>query len=278
VAAPGAPASSLCLVVTDPPHSSRVDHQVVADALGLELANTSLKIGFSAPEVLRCAERARSLPFAHLLTDAGLKVSVLDGADLARVPWPVPISSMSFGPEGFVCGFRGRSLTLRYDEPVLAVFCKPPLGYTRPPNVPALTSTSRGLQIAEALDGMAILDLYTKRGGQLERITIAQDITDFTDLGELQGGSPAESLKATLSECARRFKRLTVDARLDNVRPRRRFVAGEAGFDMDLRKHYSFGTLLLRHALEEISPDLKDLPHYEYGSRLACALGKEKLG
>jgi hypothetical protein len=71
---------------------------------------------------------------------------------------------------------------------------------------------------------------------------------------------------------------MTVDARLDNVRPRRRFVAGDGGFDMDLRKHYSFGTLLLRHALEEISPDLKDLPHYEFGSRLACALGKEKLG
>jgi hypothetical protein len=77
-----------------------------------------------------------------------------------------------------------------------------------------------------------------------------------------------------LAECARRFQRLSVDARLENVRPRRRFVAGDAGFDVDLRKHYSFGTLLLRHALEEISPTLKDLPHYEYGSRLACVLGK----
>ena len=68
-----------------------------------------------------------------------------------------------------------------------------------------------------------------------------------------------------------------MDARLENVRPRRRFVAGESGFDMDLRKHYSFGTLLLRHALEEISPELKDVPHYEYGSRLACVLGKQVL-
>jgi hypothetical protein len=269
--------ATLSLVVTDPPHSSRVDHQVVADALGLELANTSLKIGFSAPEVVRSSEPARALPFAHLLTEAGLKVSVIDGADLTRVPWPVPISSMSFGPDGLVGRAHGRSLTVRYEDPVLAVFCKPPLNYTRPSNIPALAPSARGLQVAEALDGMAILDLYTRRGGQIERITIAQDVVDFADLGELQGGSPAESLKATLSECVRRFKRLSVDARLDNVRPRRRFVAGDAGFDMDLRKHYSFGTLLLRHALEEISPDLKDLPHYEYASRLACALGKEKL-
>ena len=270
-------AASLHLVVGDPPHSSRVDHQALADALGLELATMSLKIGFSAPEVFRCAERARALPFAHLLADAGFKVTVIEGNELARVPWPVPISSMSFGPDGLVCGFRGRTLTLRYEDPVLAVFCKPPLNYTRPKSIPPLTEASRGVAIAEALDGMAILDLYTRRGGQLERITIAQDVVDFTDLGELRGGSPAESLKATLSECMHRFKRMTVDARLDNVRPRRRFVAGEAGFDMDLRKHYSFGTLLLRHALEEISPDLKDLPHYEYGSRLAYALGRDKL-
>jgi hypothetical protein len=61
------------------------------------------------------------------------------------------------------------------------------------------------------------------------------------------------------------------------VRPRRRFVAGEAGFDMDLRKHYSFGTLLLRHALGSVSDEIKDLPHYEFGSRLACALARKKL-
>jgi hypothetical protein len=130
------------------------------------------------------------------------------------------------------------------------------------------------LAIAEALDGMAILDLYTFTDGELDRITIANDVADFAAGVGMEGGLPADRLKAMLAECARRFERLTVDARLENVRPRRRFVPGDAGFDMDMRKHYSFGTLLLRHALEEISPQLKDLPHYEYGSRLACVLGK----
>ena len=249
----------------------------MADALGLEPANASLKIGFAAPEVMRSSDRARALPFAEMLSDTGMNVKVIDGEDLARVPWPQPISSMSFGPDGLVGSFRGRTVTVRYEEPVLAVFCKPPLNYTRPSAIPSLTPSNKGIQIAEALDGMAILDLYARRGAQLERITIAQDVADFSDLGELQGGSPVESLKATLAECGRRFARLTVDARLENVRPRRRFVPGDAGFDMDLRKHYSFGTLLLRHALGEISADLKDLPHYEYGSRLACALGKDTL-
>ena len=267
---------SLSLVVSDPPHG-RVDHQAVADALGLQLANTSLKIGFSGPEVLRCCDAARAVAFAHVLGDAGLRVNVVEGAELARVPWPAPISDMSFGHDGLVGLFRGRAVGIRYEEPVLAVFCKPPRNYTRPPSIPPLAPTSEGLQIAEALDGMAVLDLYTRTDGQLDRVTIAQDVADFTGITGLEAVPPSERIDAMLSECGRRFQRLTVDARLENVRPRRRFVAGEAGFDVDLRKHYSFGTLLLRHALEEISPDLKDLPHYEFGSRLAYALGTGSL-
>jgi hypothetical protein len=254
-----------------------VDHQAVADALGLELATASLKVAFGAPEVLRCADAARAVPFAHVLGEAGLRVSVIDGAELARVPWPAPISTMSFGPDGLVGLFRGRAVGIGYEEPVLAVFCQPPRNYTRPAAIPPLSPASKGVQIAEALDGMAVLDLYTRTGGQLHRITIAQDVADFTGIDGLEDVPPAGRIEAVLSECGRRFQRLTVDARLQNVRPRRRFVAGEAGFDMDLRKHYSFGTLLLRHALEEISPELKDLPHYEYGSRLACVLGRGAL-
>jgi hypothetical protein len=188
-----------------------------------------------------------------------------------------PISTMSFGPDGLVGLFRGRAVGIGYEEPVLAVFCQPPRNYTRPAAIPPLSPASKGVQIAEALDGMAVLDLYTRTGGQLHRITIAQDVADFTGIDGLEDVPPAGRIEAVLSECGRRFQRLTVDARLQNVRPRRRFVAGEAGFDMDLRKHYSFGTLLLRHALEEISPELKDLPHYEYGSRLACVLGRGAL-
>lgn len=47
---------------------------------------------------------------------------------------------------------------------------------------------------------------------------------------------------------------------------------GEAGFDPDLRKRYSFGTLLLCHILDSISAELRDVPQYELGSRMAYAL------
>ncbi len=178
---------------------------------------------------------------------------------------------MTFGPSGLEGRFRDTDVLVRYDEPVLAVYCRPPVGYVRPSS-PALADARSGLAVAESIDGMTILDLYVDRPGGLERITIADGVTDFSSLGALRRATPAENVDAVFDECRRRFADVKVDARLDGVRPRRRFVAGEANFDMDLRKHYSFGTLLLRHALDSISSDLKDLPHYEYGSRLACAI------
>lgn len=264
------------LVVTDPPHGM-VDHQAVADVLGLDHADASPKIRFGAPEIMRASEPARALPFAHLLSDAGLKVVVVDGHELSRVPWPAPVSSVTFTPHGLTGRFQDEDFLVRYDEAVIAVLCRPPAGYTRP-QTPDLGSSSRGLQIAEAIDGMAVLDLYVERGGDLVRVTLAQGVLDPDGFGTLRRGSPADSMKAVVDECSRRFRRLWLDARLDGVRPRRRFLPGEAGFDADLRKHYSFGTLLLRHALGSISEDLKDLPHYEFGSRLACAVARKKLG
>jgi hypothetical protein len=86
-------------------------------------------------------------------------------------------------------------------------------------------------------------------------------VIDPSSLGALRRGTPSETMSSVIEECTRRFPRFWLDTRLDGVRPRRRFVPGEAGFDIDLRKHYSFGTLLLRHALSSISEDLKDLPH-----------------
>ena len=163
---------ALSLVVSDPPHG-RVDAQAVADALGLDLPNANLKIGFGAPEVFRYADRTRALSFAHVLSDAGMRVRVVEGAELARVPWPAPVTTMSFGPDGLVGLVGHRAVGIRYQEPVLAVFCKPPLHYTRPAAIPSLTPSAKGLAVAEALDGMAILDLYTRTGGQLDRITIA---------------------------------------------------------------------------------------------------------
>ncbi len=253
-----------------------VDHQAVAEAIGLEVEDTSPKIRFGAQEVLRASEPARALPFAHLLADAGLKVVLVEGGEVASIPWPAPVGSVTFTHHGLAGRFQDQDLVIRYDEAVLGVLCRPPAGYTRP-ETPPLAPHSQGMQIAEALDGMTILDLYVEGGDGLLRFTIAQEVLAPDGFGALKRATPAESMKAVVDECAERFQRFWLDARLDGVRPRRRFVAGETGFDVDLRKHYSFGTLLLRHALAVVADEIKDLPHYEYGSRLACALARKQL-
>jgi hypothetical protein len=83
-------------------------------------------------------------------------------------------------------------------------------------------------------------------------------------------------MNVTVSACRRYFHDIEIDSRLEGVRPRQRFVMGEQGFDLDLRKMYSFGTLLLRQALDAVSPELKDLTQYELGSRLAYVLHTQR--
>ena len=120
-------------------------------------------------------------------------------------------------------------------------------------------ASGHGPTIAEAIQWMSNLDLYFRDEGSLRRISIVPDLL------ELDGEHVAKEL-------GRRFKCLRVDARLAGVRPRARFVMGEGGFDRNPRKRYSFGTPLLRHVLESISLELRGVPQYELGSRLAYAL------
>ena len=127
---------------------------------------------------------------------------------------------------------------------------------------------SDGMAVVEAIEWMANLDLYFVRDGALQRISIVQDLTDFSGLGPMKKRTAAENMAATLAGARHRFTQMRLDARLENVRPRRRFVGGDSAINPDLRKRYSFGTLLLRHILASISPVLRDLTQYELGSRL----------
>ena len=73
-----------------------------------------------------------------------------------------------------------------------------------------------------------------------------------------------------------RFEHADVDTRLEHVRPRRRFSMGDESFDIDMRKMFSYGTLLLRQALMAVSPELGDLPQYELGTRVAYILNRAR--
>ena len=282
------------LVVSDPPHRE-VDEDAVAAILGLELADVRLKIGFPAPEVLSASDPDRATEVAESMRGAGLNVVVIDGHELVDIPWPAPVSSFEFGGESLVVPVAGDEVDVRYDTPVVGVYCKPPSdfpeggpardtaqaaarrvsGYERAQQPAGFGSGADGPEIAEALEWMTNLDLYFARGGELRRISIVQDVTEFSGLGHLKRPTVADDMAATVTECQRRFDNIELDTRLENVRPRHRFVAGEADFDMDLRKLFSFGTLLLRQVLDSISPELRDIPQYELGSRLAYLMSRQ---
>lgn len=266
------------LVVSDPPHPSRVTIEIVASVLGLAESDARLKVGFRAPEVLAAADGNRCVRVAESLRGAGLAVSVVDGRSLVGLPWPTPATAVALGERGLVLTVGYELMPLPWEADLIGVYCRPPTDAAPagPSNSLAGSGhdarTAAGLTVAETLEWMPHLDLFFQRDGQLRRVTLARDLTDFTGLGDIDGLSRDECMAATVAECERRFANMVLDTRLEDVRPRARFLPGMQGFDYDQRKAFAFGTLLLRSVLDSVSPALRDLTQYELGARLAYVL------
>lgn len=277
--------SRTVLVISDPPHGT-VREEAAAAIMGLSPAEARLKLAFSAPEVLAATNPDRAADIAESLIATGMRVGIRDADELGRVPWPRVVTGIELRERVLRATTAAGPVEVAYADPAFAVVCRPPADFHAPE--PASLVAPEGSGASEAMEWVAHVDLYFASGGQLGRLAIAPALIEESGEGGaatgVSGAGPAatDALTAFLGECRRRFARLDVDARLDGVRPRRRFVAGEAGFDPDVRKRYAFGTLLLRHLLESISPDLRDATHYEVGSRLAYVLrparGRARVG
>ena len=243
------------LVVSDPPHGDP-DAEVVADILGLEPENARLKISFPAPEVLDASDPDRAGELARKLREEGLSVQVMDGSALADLPWPEVASLVELDAQGMVLKAGDGLLKLRPEERALLVSCQPPAELARDPDLglEEARSADDPSAVADAVEWMPHLDLLLRRDGARRRFVIVDDVP------------------RTLAHVEERLPKVDVDRRLDSVRPRQRFVAGEADFDPDLRKAFSYGTLLLRHVLDSIDSELRDIPQYEFATRLSYAL------
>ena len=272
------------LVVSDPPHGN-VDAAALGGLLGLPTEDARLKLSYPAPEVLSSSDAARADEVARDMEEAGMSVVIVDAERLLDMPWAAPASWFEFGPEALVVRTGNNDVAIHYDEPVVGVYCAPPADSTPNPSPPrhsaaASPEVEAGLKAAESLEWMPHLDLYYQRDGRARRVTIARDLSDFAGLHNLRQPTAAESMSATVEECIRSFKAIELDRRLEGVRPRQRFRMGDPSFDPDLRKLFSYGTLLLRQVLDSMAPGFGDLTQYEFGSRLAYVtsyLGRENV-
>lgn len=255
------------LVVSDPPHPD-VDLHAAAALVGLDVFQTRLKFLFPAPEVLASSDGAFATGIAESYRRAGVQAATVDGQDLLDLPWPDLVSAFEFKGNGLIASTRSGDIELPYDTNIFGVYCCPPSDH-RPEAPPEPADLSGvGLEIAEAIERTAILDLYFDRDGRTQRITLARGVTDFAGLDAVRQGTPAEDMNETVAGITRRFTRMVLDPRLENVRPRSRFRGGDAAKNPDTRQRYSFGTLLLLGILTSIGPEVGDLTQYELGSRL----------
>lgn len=252
------------LVVADPPHADEdeVDLERLAELLGLDVFVTRLKVRFKAPEIFSWSEPDEAEEFAAALCGAGLSVSVQSGIEMRDPPWPLPVQALDLDESGLRATAGDETVSIGSDQPLFGVYCRPPKDFKREPDVdpPRAIASGHGPTIAEAIQWMGILDLYARREGELQRVTIVPELL----------GLQADDV---VKEVTRRLRNLELDRRLEGVRPRARFVMGEGDFDPDQRKRYSFGTLLLCHVLETIQPELRNITQYEYGSRLSYSMG-----
>ncbi len=252
------------LVISNPPHRHEddIDLDTVSRLLGLDIYVTRLKAKFSAPEILSAAEPNDALRFAAGLRNAGLSISVQSGNEMGDPDWPLPVSTLILDESGVRAGADDDTVHIRADEEVFGVYCRPPEDFRMEAAVDPkqAIASGHGPTIAEAIQWMGILDLYTRASGELRRVTIVPELLDLDP-------------DKVVSDVTRKLRGLEIDRRLEGVRPRGRFVMGEGDFDPDQRKRYSYGTLLLCHILESISPELRNITHYEFGSRLAYSMG-----
>ncbi|MDH3206497.1 MAG: hypothetical protein OEO79_07790 [Gemmatimonadota bacterium] len=249
------------LVVSDPPHRD-VDIDIAAALLGLDVFGTRLKANFAAPEVMLASDAEKATRFTAQLRAVGFDASILQGATLRDLPWPDLASSLAFDASGMRATVQDTVIDIPYDSEIVGVHCRPP-GDDRTRrttvDIDRAVASGHGPTIAAAIERRGILDLYFLHDAAVRRVTIVPDWLDVDEEG-------------VMKELVKRAKHLRLDARLRGVRPRAPFMVGDAGHDGPERRRYSFGTQLLREVLESISPDLRAVPQYEIGSRLAYAL------
>ncbi len=280
------------LIISNPPQT-QPDFRAAAPLFGLSAAEVRMKANYGVPEIwFADNEETRVLAVAESLQEAGFRISLQNGKDVADVPKQTSVKSFSFAESSLVFDLGNTELTLPYDSSCFAVLCQPrdeSSGESRASSANALRNSvslasqwersgerqsMHDLMFGQAADTQ-FLDIYSDQNGTLSRVSLFDDVVDFQDLPKRMPGDP--SYLATFTTVfTERFPQAQLDKRLVGMRLRRRpTVSGVQAQDDDPRRRlYSFATTALKKLLESISEDLADLGEPELSSRLAFLTGQ----
>ena len=276
------------LLISNPPHGD-VNALGAASHFGLTAAEVGMKANYGLPEIWFAAEdEATFLDTAGALEAAGLNTILVAGNDLVEIPEQNPVESFAFTDEGLRVDLDDSGWTVAYDTPVIVVFGRPKVDVqsarSRSGSVASqLSRWGRGVRRPSPdvgpleLGAPPFLDLYVPSDTGPLRISIVQEITDFSLLPEnLPHGLSA--MPNLVAECENRFENVYVDRRLVDMTLRgiARVVTG-APPDEPPRAGFSFATQALAELLSSLSPALKDLPQADLSSRLAYLTSRSRI-
>ncbi len=269
------------LVVSNPPQNG-VNAAEVARHLGLTPEEFHGKVGYGVPEIwFADTDAGRVRQAGEVLQALGCKVTVMTSGDLLSVPRRVRVRSFSFTETGFVAHLDGSILTIAYDLPIVAIYCKPRETGPDLRTAGARRRTSgfmsfrdRIMEVGAGVESEAgdaegavpFLDIYVSSGTRPTRITVLQNAVDFSGLGHMEPRA-ASNMAALVENCEDRFNEATFDRRLEGMRLR--LQRSRRGSGAEHRRGYSFASPALTELLSSISGDLPNLSQSEFSARLA---------
>jgi hypothetical protein len=266
------------LVVSDPPQQG-ANADDAARHLGLTPEQFLGKAAYPIPEIwFAHPDATRVQETAGALRDAGCRIQVVPGETLARFPTRRRIRAFSFDAGGFVAHLDDGDVTLPYEAPVVAVFCRPREGAERH-SAPRLRRSSSlfsytdrvleggsAVAASEDVDDIPFLDLFVGVNGAAQRLTVVQNAVSFAGLGRMQPRA-ATNMEALVGSWEDRFGQGRMDRRLVGMRLRARGSVRPAGSEH--RRGFSFASPGLVALLSAVSDGLDHLPQAELSARLA---------
>ncbi len=276
------------LVISNPPQGD-VDFLRAASCFGLTPAEVRMKANYQVPEIwIADVDQHKVAATARTLSEAGLRVIHVSGRQLGNVPAPQVVRSFRFAEHALGVTLDGSETEIAYDAPVVGVFCQPlSSGFdSRSAGHDALRDrmSHGGIAVGDSkrrssledmlaakrphLEEAPFFDIYESRDGALIRLSVIQDVVDFSGLPTTQRRA-ADNMALFVSECVDRLTHGRIDRRLVGMRWRRRLTVSTALPQESRRKGFSFATPKLAQLLESISPELRDVSDPDLSSRLA---------